>query len=46
MRKALADIGYVQTASKAIKDMLIPAYVTSFHSVNSKLYWSDRKISS
>lgn len=36
MRKALADIGYVQTAGKAIRDLVIPAYVESFHSVNSK----------
>lgn len=36
MRKALADIGYVQTAGKAIQDLVIPAYVESFHSVNSK----------
>lgn len=34
MRKALADIGYVQTAGKAIRDLLIPAYVQAFHSVN------------
>jgi hypothetical protein len=46
MRKALADIGYVQTASKAIKDLLIPAYVTSFHSVNSKSHQADRKVPS
>jgi hypothetical protein len=36
MEKALADIEYVQTAGKAIRDLLIPAYVTAFHSVNGK----------
>jgi hypothetical protein len=38
MRKALEDIGYVQTAGKAIRDLVIPAYVESFHSVNSKSF--------
>ena len=37
MKRALADIGYVQTAGKAIRELLIPAYVTAFHSVNGKL---------
>jgi hypothetical protein len=37
MQRALADIGYVQTAGKAIRDLLIPAYVTAFHSVNGKI---------
>jgi hypothetical protein len=37
MQRALADIGYVQTAGKAIRDLLIPAYVIAFHSVNGKL---------
>lgn len=46
MRKALADIGYVQTAGKAVRDLVIPAYVESFHSVNSKSYTTVRKVSS
>lgn len=35
MRRALADISYMQTAEKAIRRMLVPAYVQAFHSVNS-----------
>lgn len=36
MKKALADIGYIQTAGKAIRDLLVLAYVKAFHSINSK----------
>ena len=46
MRKALADIGYVQTAGKAVRDLVIPAYVESFHFVNSKIYFNECKVSS
>lgn len=45
MRKALEDIGYVQTAGKAIRDLVIPAYVESFHSVNSKSYQLYERVS-
>lgn len=36
MRRALEDIGFVQTATEKIRELLIPAYVTAFHSVNGK----------
>jgi hypothetical protein len=36
LKRALADIGYIQTAGKAMRDLLVPAYVMAFHSVNGK----------
>lgn len=36
LKRALADIGYIQTAGKAMRDLLIPAYVKAFHSVNGE----------
>lgn len=50
MRRALEDIGFVQTATEKIRELLVPAYVTAFHSVNGKrtpsdeMYCADRAI--